>query len=807
MQRTQNSLKPPLPDSMETSFNTAAIDHILERMGRSPDVLIPVLQAIQKHYKYLPEEALRHLCAHSSITPAAVESVVSFFGQFRRSPTGKHIIRVCDGTACHVKGATDVYDAVAEHLELEIHEDTDAEGVFTVQKVACLGCCTLAPAVQIDTVTYGHVESDAVPAMLEHFLAEQSQLKRTNESVDRSAAVAAGEIRIGLGSCCVAGGSKKIHDALLEALDSLGIQVHVKAVSCVGMCHQTPMLEIILPEQAPHLYAKVNPDDVESILLRHFKAASSWRRTRTRTKHWLQRAYLREGKNIPEHHALDVRDTPVSNFLGAQQRLATAYCGEMAPTDLEEYQRLGGFEALRACLQEGDETRRYAYLTGDAIIAELRLSELRGRGGAGFPTAAKWEIVKNTTGDQKVVICNGDEGDPGAFMDRMILESYPFRVIEGMIIAGLATGAEEGIFYIRAEYPLAVSRVNEAIAFCEEAGFVGDDILKSGRSFHLRVAQGAGAFVCGEETALIASLEGRRGAPSLRPPYPAKRGLHGHPTLVNNTETFALVPWILRHGGKAFAALGTEHSKGTKVFSLAGKIARGGLIEVPMGRTIREIVNEIGGGVAGGRPLKAVQIGGPSGGCIPASLCDTPVDYEALLGAGAMMGSGGFVVLDEDDCMVEMTQYFLSFTQHESCGKCTPCRVGTKRMLEILDRLCLGEGQQGDLELMEELTQTVKEQSLRGLGKTAPNPVLTALRYFREEFEAHLEGRCPAAKCKALITYHITDACIGCTKCAQVCAPEAIAMKPYELHVIDQEHCTKCDNCRVVCPVDAVEVT
>jgi NADH:ubiquinone oxidoreductase subunit F (NADH-binding)/Pyruvate/2-oxoacid:ferredoxin oxidoreductase delta subunit len=476
----------------------------------------------------------------------------------------------------------------------------------------------------------------------------------------------------------------------------------------------------------------------------------------------------------------------------------------MAPTDIAEYQRLGGFEALRACL--GRNAKSSKPMTPEAIIAEIHTAQLRGRGGAGFPTALKWRAVRDAAGADKYIICNGDEGDPGAFMDRMILESYPFRVIEGMIIASLAVGAAKGICYIRAEYPLAVRRVTEAIAHCEREGFLGGNILGSGHAFHLRVARGAGAFVCGEETALIASLEGRRGSPTFRPPYPAQQGFLGCPTLVNNTETLALAPWILRHGGAAFAALGTERSKGTKVFSLAGKVARGGLIEVPMGRTIRQIVEEVGGGVAGGRRLKAVQIGGPSGGCIPAALCDTPVDYEALIEAGAMMGSGGLVVLDEADCMVEMTHYFLSFTQRESCGKCTPCRVGTKRMLEILGMLCRGEGKAGDLEQLEELAHRVKQQSLCGLGKTAPNPVLTTLRYFRDEFEAHIQGRCPAGKCKPLISYRITEECIGCTKCAQVCAPGAIPMKPYEVHQIENNLCTRCDNCRVVCPVNAVIV-
>ncbi|WP_372845780.1 NADH-ubiquinone oxidoreductase-F iron-sulfur binding region domain-containing protein, partial [Pontiella sp.] len=379
-------------------------------------------------------------------------------------------------------------------------------------------------------------------------------------------------------------------------------------------------------------------------------------------------------------------------------------------------------------------------------------------------------------------------------------------VIEGVIIASFAVGASEGFLYVRAEYPLAVKRLRMALKEFEAAGFLGDNILGSGHSLRLKVFEGAGAFVCGEESALIASLEGRRGMPNYRPPFPAEKGFNGCPTLVNNAETYSLVPWIIRNGAEAFAELGTKHSKGTKVFSLAGKIERGGLIEVPMGITIREVVEQIGGGVADGRAFKAVQIGGPSGGCIPAALGDTTVDFEALTGVGAMMGSGGFVVLDDTDCMVEMARYFLSFTQSESCGKCTPCRVGTKRMLEILDRLCKGLGKPGDIEKLEQLAKMVKAQSLCGLGKTAPNPVLTTTKYFREEFEAHIQGRCPAGKCEKLITYSITDDCIGCTKCAVECPVEAIKGEPYSVFEIDPETCVRCGACKQICPVDAVKV-
>ena len=497
-------------------------------------------------------------------------------------------------------------------------------------------------------------------------------------------------------------------------------------------------------------------------------------------------------------YSIDMRDEPVCAFAGQQTHLATEHCGHMDPLDIDEYIKNDGFIALRKCFEAGDP---------QSVIDAVYESGLRGRGGAGFPTGEKWKLVRAAAGDSKYIICNGDEGDPGAFMDRMMLESYPYRVLEGMAIAAFAVGASEGYLYIRAEYPLAVKRIHEAIVKCEEHGLLGDNIAGSGFSLKLHIMEGAGAFVCGEETALIASIEGKRGNPRLRPPYPAECGLNGKPTSINNVETYALVPWIIRNGSKEFARLGAEKSKGTKVFALAGKVNRGGLIEVPMGITVNSIVNDIGGGVPDGRQFKAVQIGGPSGGCIPASLMDTPIDYETLKSVGAIMGSGGLVVIDDSDCMVDIARYFLEFTQRESCGKCTFCRIGTRRMLDILDRLCTGFGKQGDLEKLEELAHQVKQSSLCGLGQTAPNPVLSTLRYFRDEYNAHLEGRCPAGKCRALITYSINDTCIGCTKCAQKCPADAIELKPYKKHEIDQSKCIRCDTCRQVCPIDSIQVT
>jgi len=487
----------------------------------------------------------------------------------------------------------------------------------------------------------------------------------------------------------------------------------------------------------------------------------------------------------------------VAAFLGRQKHIATEHYGNLDPTAIDEYLHHDGFKSLTRCVKE---------LTPQQVIDAIRGSELRGRGGAGYSVGLKWSKVRAAEGNDKYIICNGDEGDPGAFMDRMLMESFPYRIIEGIAIAAYAVGAGEGYLYIRSEYPLAVQRMREALGQCEDRGFLGDDILGTGFKLQLRIMEGAGAFVCGEETALLASIEGRRGSPTLRPPYPAENGLRGKPTLISNVETYATVPWVIRNGPEAFTALGTATSKGTKVFALAGKVVRGGLIEVPMGITIREIVEEIGGGIKNGRQFKAVQIGGPSGGCIPASLSDIPVDYEALDKVGTMMGSGGLVVLDESDCMVDMARYFLTFTQDQSCGKCTYCRIGTRRMLDIMNRLCAGEGKKDDLDKLESLAGMINKGSLCGLGKTAPNPVLTTLRYFRDEYETHLQGRCPAGKCKALITYSVTDDCTGCTLCAQHCPADAIEFMPYQKHEIDADKCTRCDICRIKCPEDSIEV-
>ncbi len=774
---------------------TMIVDEVLQQTGREKEKVIEVLQEVQKKLGYIPSEALSHICKVTDITPGQISGVSTFYSQFRHLPAGKHIIKVCSGTACHVKGAPLISDAFKRVLKIKGDVITSPDNLFSIEEVACLGCCTLAPVVQIDDKTYGHVKPTQVDEIIQNFLITANIETKIHENsiIDNTDA----EVRIGLGSCCVAGGSKEILSQLIDVKEGYNLNIGLKTVGCVGVCNQTPLLEIVTKDKIHYRYTNVKEDQVEAILLKHIKPGSLNKVLRQKVNNFADTFLSDDLVNSPVNIPGKIREKFLNNFLNLQVHLATVNSGILSPDSFVEYEMLGGFEAIKKSLKQAQP---------ENVINTILESGLRGRGGAGFPTGKKWAISRKAEGLPKYIVCNGDEGDPGAFMDRMLLESFPFRVIEGMMIAAYATSAVEGIFYIRAEYPLAVKRIRDAIIVCYKEGLLGKNICKSSFSFEIKVFEGAGAFVCGEETALIASLEGKRGTPHLRPPYPAVKGFRNQPTLVNNVETLALVPWIVTNGAAAFSSIGTEKSKGTKVFALAGKILRGGLIEVPMGITIRTIVEEIGNGVAEGRTFKAVQIGGPSGGCIPASMADTPVDYEELTRLGAMMGSGGMVVLDDTDCMVDMSKYFLTFTHKQSCGKCTFCRVGTKHMLNILIRLSEGKASLSEIDELEKLCKSVQEGSLCGLGKTAPNPVLTGLKYFREEYESHTKGYCPAKKCQDLIEYSITDDCTGCTKCFQECPVSAIAFRPYEKHEIDQQLCTKCDNCRIVCPVNAVEI-
>lgn len=776
--------------------NSQYIDQLITEKGTTKKSLIPILQAIQKEYNYLPEDVLREVAEKTSITPAEIMGVASFYSQFRLKPVGEHMIKICVGTACHVKGAGLVYDAFRREFQLPDGVDTEPSGKYTLEKVSCLGCCTLAPVVQIDGTTYGHVAPDQVGQIISDFesIKGSANSKKARKS---DGSEIKGEIRIGLGSCCVASGSDEIRREVEKVAAENDLRVNLKHVGCVGMCHQVPLVEIVPSDGEATLYAKVKPEDVKNIVESHFEPPGLLSKIKHKLFSVAEKIQTDRNWDGVQRYEISMREKPVASFLGKQFPIATEYRGIINPLDIEEYKSHGGFTALKKVLET---------MSPDDVIKEVLNSGIRGRGGAGFPTGTKWELVRKQNSETKFLICNGDEGDPGAFMDRMLLESYPYRVIEGILIGAYATGIHNGYFYIRAEYPLAVKRIREALRICRENNLIGENILGTGFHLDLNVYEGAGAFVCGEESALIASIEGSRGFPRIRPPFPAESGLWGKPTLVNNVETYSQISYIIREGSEKFKNIGVGKSTGTKVFALAGKIARGGLIEVPMGITIKQVIDEIGGGIANGRQFKAVQIGGPSGGCIPAEHADTPINYESLSEMGAMMGSGGLVVLDDTDCMVDIARYFLSFTQEESCGKCTFCRVGTKRMLDILNNITQGKGNPGDLEELEKLADWTKKGSLCGLGKTAPNPVLSTLKYFREEYEAHINGVCPTGKCTALITYSVNDNCIGCTKCVQKCPVDAIPFTPHEKHSINTELCIKCDSCRAACPVDAIDV-
>ena len=774
------------------------VDDIVARVGRRKQDVIPILQDIQKTYHYLPEEALQRVCEITDIAPDTLTGVATFYAQFRHKPAGKHMVKVCVGTACHVKGADTLDDTLKSHLNIPEGQDTDPDMEFTVEKVGCLGCCMIAPVIQADEQIYGLVETRKIPSLISEIRhADDQRDKEAQNDFEPSRAI--GEIRICLCSSCVAGGSKDVFEEVRSDLASLKLPAQVRAVGCSGESFSAPLVEVVLYNDETYKYGKVAPQDVRQILLAHFRPAGFFKRTQAVFYRFLEHLLTDEAWDPPIRFASDLRqDASVPHDPGIDAvRVVTEHAGYMSPDSLEDYRAHGGFEMLEAWLGKREPID---------LVDEIFESGLRGRGGAGFSTGMKWRFAQKAPGPEKYVVCNGDEGDPGAFMDRMILESFPYRVIEGMLLAGYAIGAHEGFFYIRAEYPLAVSRIRGALEVCREAGLIGERILGTDFSFQIHISIGAGAFVCGEETALLEAIEGNRGMPRYRPPYPAQSGLWGKPTLINNVETLASISWILRNGASALKSIGTEQSCGTKTFALAGKINRGGLIEVPMGITINQIVEQHGGGVADGRPLKAVMIGGPSGGCVPAHLCDTPVDFEALREIGSMMGSGGLVVLDDHDCMVDIARYFMDFLKDESCGKCTHCRIGTRRMADILDRLCHGKGTKSDLKKLEELADLTVEGSLCGLGTTAPNPLLTTMRWFKEEYEAHVNGHCPAGKCKDLIAYRIFDECIGCTRCAQYCPVEAIPADPYHRHVIDLETCIRCDVCYQVCPTDAVKV-
>jgi NADH-quinone oxidoreductase subunit F len=586
-------------------------------------------------------------------------------------------------------------------------------------------------------------------------------------------------ILIGTGTCGIAAGAEEILTTLRQELESKGLKADIIQVGCIGLCYAEPLIEIAKPGKPGIFYGNLTPSLVSEIV-RDYLAGDNPRPD-------LALGTRGEGRieGIPCFY-----DLPV---LKPQKRIILRNCGGIDPADINHYIANDGYSGLAKALK----------IKPQEIIDEIKKSGLRGRGGAGFSTGMKWQFCRDAAGTQKYIICNADEGDPGAFMNRAVLEGDPHSVLEGMLIGAYAIGASEGYIYCRAEYPLAIQRLKTALEQMEKDGLLGENIMGSGFNFHIKIKEGAGAFVCGEETAMMASIEGARGMPRPRPPFPANSGLWGKPTNINNVETWAHASAIMQKGADWWASHGTEKSKGTKTFSLVGKVVRTGLIEVPMGITLREIVYGIGGGIFGGKKFKAVQTGGPSGGCLPTSFLDSPVDYESLAAAGSIVGSGGMVVMDEDNCMVDVARYFLTFVQLESCGKCIQCRWGTKQMLDILKDIVAGKGRPGDIELLLEIGEACKNGSLCALGGTAPNPIFTTLRYFRDEYEAHInEKRCPALSCKALLTYYIDEnKCAGCGICARACPVTAIKGGKRMVHIIDQAKCIKCGTCKEVCPV------
>ena len=588
------------------------------------------------------------------------------------------------------------------------------------------------------------------------------------------------KVVVGLGSCGVAAGANKVYNKILALKKSENLTFKLAKTSCVGMCYREPLVEIH-DQTGTYLYGEVDEDRIIEIIDKH----------------------INQHEPVKEYIVYtDLFPTEDNEFVDNQVKIVLRNCGYIDPEKIEEYELAQGYEALKKIVSKN--------LSPEWVIQNIIDSGMRGRGGGGFPTGLKWKYAKDSVNNEKYIICNADEGDPGAFMDRSLLEGDPHAVVEGMILGAYAIGATAGVIYCRAEYPLAIKRLEIAISQAQEKGYLGKNVAGiPGFNFDMYIKEGAGAFVCGEETALMASIEGKRGMPRKRPPFPAASGLWKKPTNINNVETWANIPWITLHGAAEYAKYGTEKSKGTKIFALAGKIKRSGLVEVPMGMSIRDVIFKLGGGIKDGKKFKAVQLGGPSGGCVPEYLADTIIDYDSVKATGTIMGSGGMVVMDESTCMVDVAKFFLDFTGKESCGKCTFCRIGTKRMLEILQRITDGKGKEGDIEKLEELAYQIKDSSLCGLGQTAPNPVLTTIKYFRDEYEAHIrDKKCPALVCKKLITYEVdAEKCTGCTVCAKNCPVNAISGERKQMHFIDQDSCIKCGVCFTKCKFEAIKLS
>jgi len=773
--------------SVVNAFDSA-VEEALARHPAKPSSLIGVLQDVNRDMQYLPEDALRTVSQRLGVPLSRVFHVATFYNAFSLFPRGKHTVKVCMGTACHVRGAPRILDEISRCLDVGAG-GTTPDGEFTLETVNCLGACALGPVVVVDDHYY-----KATPATIDKLLSDAKAGKLgggmpvpvpedlLKSKIDFAALAARSPVvAVCGGTGCQAYGCEVVANALQDALAKFGVLEHVRFLKtgCHGFCERGPIVAV-RPEDI--FYQKVSPEDVPEVVAR----------TVLRGEVIDRLCYHDSGTGaaITNEH-----DIP---FYAGQQRIVLGDNEHVSPDRIDDYIALGGYEALARALK----------MTPDEIIDDITRSGLRGRGGGGFPTGKKWRTCRDARGDIKYVICNADEGDPGAYMDRSLLEGNPHRVLEGMIIGAFAIGSPEGHVYVRDEYPLAVKNIILAIEQARQRGFLGTNILGSGFDFDVRVSRGGGAFVCGESTALMASLEGKAGEPRAKYIHTVESGLWEKPSNLNNVETWANVPLIISRGVDWYTSIGTEGSKGTKIFSLVGKIANTGLVEVAMGVTLRKMIFDIGGGIPDGRKFKAVQTGGPSGGCLPESQLDLPVDFDELTKAGSMMGSGGMIVMDDRSCMVDVAKYFLGFLSNESCGKCVPCREGVVRMYEIVDRITRGEGHPSDIDLLEELSVGVEDASLCALGSTAPYPVLSTLRYFRDEYDAHiLDKRCPAGVCKALVTYSIDEEkCTGCTACARKCPAGCISGEKKALHAIDSSKCIKCGVCADTCKFEAVLV-